>query len=164
MVLARGPAEQETSTLPAATSALGDATLIVPRDAFAQPTTVTLTLISSDGTLAGYPGAIGPIFSLSKTDALGQPATLQKPATFELNFAPADASIPAERVALAYFDTQSNPNLWIAIADSSYDSGTGVLTGSVFEFSETRLFAPVESCLAGQACPDPETCAGGACQ
>ncbi len=98
----------------------------MPRNAFAQPTVVTLTLMSSDGT--DYPGAIGPVFALSKTDALGHPVTLQKPATFELNFTPADTSIPAERVALAYFDTQSNPNLWIAIVGSSYDPGTGVLS------------------------------------
>ena len=145
---------------------LGDATLIVPRGAFAQKTNVTLTLVGDDGTLADHPGAIGPIFSLSKTDALlGVEVTLQQPATFQLRFTPADASIPAQRVALAYLDTQSNPNLWIAIIpDSSYDARTGVLTGNVFDFSGTRLFAPVESCLTGQACPDPETCGGQACQ
>jgi hypothetical protein len=65
---------------------------------------------------------------------------------------------------LAYFDIQANPNLWIAISQSSYDQTAGVLTGSVVEFSDTRLFAPVESCLTGQACPDPEACGGGACQ
>jgi hypothetical protein len=140
------------------------ATVSVPRNAFAQPTIVTLTLISADGSLGDQPGAIGPIFSLSKTDALLRPATLQKPAVFELRFAPVDTSIPAGRVALAYLDTQSNPNLWIVVSGSSYDATTGVLTGSVFEFSETRLFAPVLSCLTGQACPDPETCGGGACQ
>lgn len=140
------------------------ATLVVPRGAFAQPTIVTLTLISADGSLGDHPGAIGPIFSLSKTDALLRPATLQKPAVFELRFTPVDTSIPAGRVALAYLDTQSNPNLWIVVSGSSYDATTGVLTGSVFEFSETRLFAPVLSCLTGQACPDPETCGGGACQ
>jgi hypothetical protein len=161
-----GPGASRTEIIdsPGGQVSLGNATLVVPRNAFAQPTTVTLTLISSDGTLAGYPGAIGPIFSVSKTDALGQPVTLQKPATFELNFTPADTSIPAARVALAYWDTQSNPNLWIAIVGSSYDPGSGVVTGSVFEFAGTRLFAPVESCLTGQTCPDPEACAGGACQ
>ena len=161
-----GPGASRTGIIdsPGGQVPLGNATLVVPRNAFAQPTTVTLTLLSSDGTLAGYPGAIGPIFSLSKTDALGQPVTLQKPATFELNFTPADTSIPAARVALAYWDTQSNPNLWIAIVGSSYDPGAGVVTGSVFEFAGTRLFAPVESCLTGQTCPDPKACAGGACQ
>lgn len=159
-----GPGASRTEIIdsPGGRVSLGNATLVVPRNAFAQPTAVTLTLMSSDGT--DYPGAIGPVFALSKTDALGSPVTLQKPATFELNFTPADTSIPAARVALAYFDTQSNPNLWIAITGSSYDPGTGVLSGSVFEFSGTRLFAPVESCLTGQACPDAETCGGGACQ
>jgi hypothetical protein len=144
------------------------ATLVVPRGAFAQPTIVTLTLVtpslaSDDGGLAPPPGPIGPIFSLSKTDALGRPVTLQNPASFELAFTPADGSIPVQRVALAYLD-QSNPNLWIAISGSSYNQATGVLSGSVVEFSATRLFAPVESCLSGEACPDPETCGGQACQ
>jgi hypothetical protein len=144
------------------------ATLVVPRGAFAQPTIVTLTLVtpslvSDDGGLAPPPGPIGPIFSLSKTDALGRPVTLQNPASFELVFTPADGSIPVQRVALAYLD-QSNPNLWIAISGSSYNQATGVLSGSVVEFSATRLFAPVESCLSGEACPDPKTCGGGACQ
>jgi hypothetical protein len=164
--LAPGSSRTQIVDSPGGDVTLGNATLsatvAVPRNAFAQPTIVTLTLISEDG--GEYPGSIGPIFSLSKTDALLRPVTLQKPATFNLSFTPADASIPAQRVALAYYDTQSNPNLWIAITGSSYDSSTGVLTGSVFEFSETRLFAPVESCLTGQACSAPETCQGGACQ
>jgi hypothetical protein len=162
-----GPGSSITASIdfPGGDVSLGNATLTVPRGTFAQKTFVTLTLISDDGTLADHPGAIGPIFSLSKTDALGRDVTLQQPAIFNLNFTPTDASIPAQRVVLAYLDTQSNPNLWIAILpDSSYDARTGVLTGSVFEFSGTRLFAPVESCLTGQACPDPETCGGQACQ
>ena len=143
------------------------ATLIVPRGAFAQPTIVTLTLVAitlanDDGGLAAPPGPIGPIFSLSKTDALGRPVTLQNPASFELSFTPADGSIPPQRVALAYL--QTNPNLWIVVSGSSYNQATGVLSGSVVEFSATRLFAPVESCLSGEACPDPETCGGQACQ
>lgn len=143
------------------------ATLIVPRGALAQPTIVTLTLVAitlvnDDGGLAAPPGPIGPVFSLSKTDALGRPVTLQNLASFELAFAPADGSIPVQRVALAYL--QTNPNFWIVVSGSSYDASAGVLTGSVFEFSEPRLFAPVESCLTGQACPDPKTCGGGACQ
>ena len=143
------------------------ATLIVPRGAFAEPTIVTLTLVAltlvnDDGGLAAPPGPLGPIFSLSKTDALGRPVTLQNLASFELAFTPADGSIPVQRVALAYL--QTNPNLWIVVSGSSYDASTGVLTGSVFEFSETRLFAPVESCLTGQACSAPQTCQGGACQ
>jgi hypothetical protein len=164
------PSKTETIDSPGGSVIFGNATLVVPRDAFAQNTFVTLTLISDDGTLADHPGAIGPIFSLSKTDATsdatpGSDVTLQQPATFELRFTPADTSIPAQRVALAYLNTQSNPNLWIAIyPDSSYDAKTGVLTGSVVEFSGTRLFAPVESCPTGQACPDPETCGGQACQ
>ncbi len=167
-----GPPPSKTGTIdsPGGSVIFGNATLVVPRDAFAQNTFVTLTLISDDGTLADHPGAIGPIFSLSKTDATsdatpGSDVTLQQPATFELSFTPADTSIPAQRVALAYLNTQSNPNLWIAIyPDSSYDAKTGVLTGSVVEFDGTRLFAPVESCPTGQACPDPETCGGQACQ
>jgi hypothetical protein len=167
-----GPGPGSTATLtidsPGGAVILGNATsgatVSVPRNAFAQPTLVTLTLISADGSLGDQPGAIGPIFSLSKTDALLRPATLQKPAVFDLRFTPVDTSIPAGRVALAYLNTLSNPNLWIVVSGSSYDATTGVLTGSVFEFSETRLFAPVESCLTGQACPDPETCAADACQ
>jgi len=143
------------------------ATVVVPRGAFAQPANVTLTLVAfapvnDDAGVAGPSGPIGPIFSLSKTDALGRPVTLQSLASFGLAFTPADGSIPVQRVALAYL--QTNPNLWIVVSGSSYDASAGVLTGSVFEFSETRLFAPVESCLTGQACPDPETCGGGACQ
>ena len=143
------------------------ATVVVPRGAFAQPANVTLTLVAfapvnDDAGLAGPSGPIGPIFSLSKTDALQRSVTLQSPASFQLKFTPADTSIPVQRVVLAYL--QTNPNLWIAISPSSYDATTNVLTGSVFEFSETRLFAPVESCLTGQACPDPETCGGQACQ
>lgn len=150
---------------PGGTIQLGDATLVVLRGTFPQETFVTLTLISDDGTLADHPGAIGPIFSISKTDALGNDVTLQQPMIFNLDFTPASASIPAQRVALAYLNTQSNPNLWIPIVpDSSHDAGSGVLTGIVVDFSGTRLFAPVESCLSGEACPDPETCGGGSCQ
>ena len=145
------------------------ATVVVPRGAFAQPANVTLTFVAlapanDDGGQAGPSGPIGPIFSLSKTDALQRSVTLQSPATFELTFTPGDSSIPVQRVALAYLDTQSDPNLWIAISGSSYDAAARVLTGTVFEFSGTRLFAPVESCLTGQACLAPETCQGGACQ
>jgi hypothetical protein len=162
-----GPESSKTASIdfPGGDVILGGATLTVPRGTFAQETFVTLALISDDGTLADHPGAIGPIFSLSKTDALGRDVTLQQLATFKLNFTPTDASIPAQRVALAFLNTQSNPNLWITIIPgSSYDARTGVLTGNVFDFSGTRLFAPVESCLTGQACPDPETCGGQACQ
>jgi hypothetical protein len=163
-----GSTATQTIDSPGGDVTLGDATfsatVTVPRNAFAQPSIVTLTLISADGSLADQPGAIGPVFSLSKTDALQRPVTLQKPATFDLKFTPVDTTIPAGRVVLAYLDTQSNPNLWIAISTSSYDATTDVLTGSVFEFSEPRLFAPVASCLTGQVCPDPETCGGGACQ
>ena len=150
---------------PGGTIQLGDATLIVLRGTFPQETFVTLTLISDDGTLADHPGAIGPIFSISKTDALGNDVTLQQPMIFNLDFTPTNASIPAQRVTLAYLNTQSNPTLWIPIVpDSSHDAGAGVLTGIVVDFSGTRLFAPVESCLNGETCPDPETCGGGSCQ
>jgi hypothetical protein len=152
---------------------LGDATVsatfTVLRGTFAQQTNVTLSLVTlalpnDDAGLAAPGGAVGPVFSLSKTDAQGRDATLQTTATLALTFSLADSSIPAQRVKLAYFDTQSNPNLWIAIVTSSYNPTTRVLTGDVFEFSGTRLFAPVESCLTGQACPGVETCQGGACQ
>jgi hypothetical protein len=150
---------------------LGDATVgatfTVLRGTFAQQTNVTLSLVTlalpNDD--AGLPsGAVGPVFSLSKTDAQGRDATLQTTATLALTFSLADTSIPAQRVKLAYFDTQSDPNLWIAIVTSSYNPTTRVLTGDVFEFAGTRLFAPVESCLTGLACPGVETCQGGACQ
>jgi len=150
---------------------LGDATVgatfSVIRGTFAEQTNVTLSLVTlalpNDD--AGLPsGAVGPVFSLSKTDAQGRDATLQTTATLALTFSLADSSISAQRVKLAYFDTQSNPNLWIAIVTSSYNPTTRVLTGDVFEFAGTRLFAPVESCLTGQACPGVETCQGGACQ
>jgi hypothetical protein len=139
------------------------ATVVVPRGAFAQPANVTLTLVAfapvnDDAGTTGPSGPIGPIFSLSKT------VTLQAPASVQLTFTPADTSIPAQRVALAYLNTQTDPNLWIAILPSSYNPTAGVLTGTVVEFSGTRLFAPVESCPTGQACTAPETCQGGACQ
>jgi hypothetical protein len=150
---------------------LGDATVSakfsVPRGAFAQQTNVTLSLVSltptnDDAGLAA--GPIGPVFSLSKTDELGRDATLQNPGTLALTFSPTDSSVPVQRVKLAYFNTQSDPNLWIAVLTSSYDPATRILTGDVFEFPGTRLFAPVESCTTGQTCPDPETCGAEACQ
>jgi hypothetical protein len=147
---------------------LGDAELIVPKEAFAQPTTVTLTLVSDDGKLEGYPGPIGPIFSASKadaqpTDAQPRPVPLQHPASIKLSFRPADPSIPEDRVALAYLEPLAR--LWIIVSGSSYDATAGVVTGSVFEFLGTRLFAPVESCLlGGQICPGLQTCKAAACQ
>ncbi|MGB8299313.1 MAG: hypothetical protein WCG85_28105 [Polyangia bacterium] len=170
-----GPGASVTQPLdfPGGDVTLGDATvgatLIVPRGAFAQQTNVTLSLITlalpnDDAGLAAPGGAVGPVFSLNKTDTQGRDATLQTTATLALTFSLADTSIPAQRVKLAYFDTQSNPNLWIAIVTSSYNPTARVLTGDVFEFTGTRLFAPVESCLTGQACPRVETCQGGACQ
>jgi hypothetical protein len=152
---------------------LGDATFgatfTVTRGTFAQQTNVTLSLVTlappdDDAGLAAPSGAIGPVFSLSKTDDQGLDATLQNTATLALTFSLADSSIPTQRVKLGYFDTQSNPNLWIAISTSSYDATARVLTGEVFEFSGTRLFAPVESCLSGEACTGLQTCRGEACQ
>jgi hypothetical protein len=152
---------------------LGDATVgasfTVTRGTFAQQSNVTLSLVTlalpnDDAGLAAPSGAIGPVFSLSKTDTLGRDATLQNPATLALTFLLADSSIPAQRVKLAYFNTQSDPNLWIAVLTSSYDPATRTVTGDVYEFTGTRLFAPVESCTNGQTCPDPETCGGEACQ
>ena len=142
---------------------LGIATLYVPREAFAQKTDVTLTLISDDGKVADHPGAIGPIFSLSKaahTDAQQGSATLQIPATLTLAFTPADTSIPLQRLTLAYLSTVSNPNLWIPISNPS----PGTISGSISEFFGTVWFAPVESCPAGQSCPAPETCKSNVCQ
>ncbi|HJX64138.1 MAG TPA: hypothetical protein VJ860_09325 [Polyangia bacterium] len=152
---------------------LGDATVSaafsVTRGTFAQRTNVTLSLVTlalpnDDAGLAAPSGAIGPVFSLSKTDELGRDATLQNPATLALTFSLADSSIPAQRVKLAYFNTQSDPNLWIAVLTASYDPATRTVTGDVYEFTGTRLFAPVESCTNGQTCPDPMTCGGEACQ
>lgn len=143
---------------------LGVATFTVPRQAFAWPTNVTLTLVSEDGKLEDHRGAIGPIFSLSKTAPTDAgSATLQIPATLTFAFTP-DASIPAQRVTLAYFSTQSDPNLWIPISDPSTGPHPGTIVGTVFEFSEPRWFAPVESCATGQACPAPWACLGTACQ
>jgi hypothetical protein len=143
---------------------LGIATLDVLRLAFAWPTYVTLTLVSEDGKLEDHRGAIGPIFSLSKTATTDAGlATLQIPATLTLVFTP-NASIPPERVTLAYFSTQSDPNLWIPISDPSPNPHPGTIVGTVNEFSEPRWFAPVESCTTGQPCPAPWTCLGAACQ
>lgn len=171
--LAPGASITQVLDSPPGKFTLGDATLgatfSVTRGTFAQQTNVTLSLVAlalpnDDAGLAAPSGAIGPVFSLSKTDTQGRDATLQTTATLALTFSLADTSIPAQRVKLAYFDTQSNPNLWIAVLTSSYDPKTRVLTGDVFEFSGTRLFAPVESCLTGLACPGVQTCQGGACQ
>ena len=142
---------------------LGDASLNVPKEAFYQPTNVTLTLVSDDGKLDGYPGPIGPIYSVSKTDAQQRPVALQHAATFKLNFRPADTSIPENRVALAYLDTLAR--LWIIVSGSSYNAKTAVVTGSVFDFVGTQLLAPIVSCLiGGQTCSGGQTCKGGACQ
>jgi hypothetical protein len=148
---------------------LGDASLIVPKEAFSQPTIVTLTLVSDDGRLDGYPGPIGPIYSVSKADAQQKadaqprPVPLQHAASFTLAFRPADASIPEDRVALAYLDTLAR--LWIIVSGSSYKAATGLVTGSVFDFSGTQLLAPIVSCLiGGQTCSGGQTCLGGACQ
>ena len=145
---------------------LGDANLSVPKAAFAQPTTVTLSLKSADGKLEGYPGPIGPIYSVSGTDAQQRPVTLQHPVTVTLSFRPADASIPEGRVALAYLDTAAS--LWIVVSGSSYNAGTGVITANVnvLDFKAAPLLlAPIVSCLiGGQTCALGKTCQGGACQ
>ena len=145
---------------------LGDAKLSVPKAAFAQPTTVMLTLVSDDGKLEGYPGPIGPIYSVSGTDAQQRPVTLQHPATFTLSFRPAGASIPEGRVALSYLDTAAS--LWIIVSGSSYNAGTGVITANVnvLDFKGAPLLlAPIVSCLiGGQTCALGKTCQGGACQ
>jgi|GEM_PF-2217390 hypothetical protein len=171
--LAPGASITKSMDYPENDVTLGDATVSakfsVRRGAFAQQTNVTLSLVTlappdDDAGLAAPSGAIGPVFSLSKTDDQGLDATLQNTATLALTFSLADSSIPTQRVKLGYFDTQSNPNLWIAISTSSYDATARVLTGEVFEFSGTRLFAPVESCLSGEACTGLQTCRGEACQ
>ena len=145
---------------------LGDANLSVPKAAFAQPTTVTLTLVSDDGKLEGYPGPIGPIYSVSGTDAQQRPVTLQHPATFTLSFRPAGASIPEGRVALSYLDTAAS--LWIIVSGSSYNPGTGVITAyvNVLDFKGAPLLlAPIVSCLiGGQTCAAGQSCQGAACQ
>ena len=152
---------------PSGSIIFGDATLgatfSVQRGTFAQSTGITIGLVSlalpnDDAGLAVPAGPIGPVFSLSKD------ATLQDTATLAISFVLADASIPTDRIKLAYFYTLSDPNMWIAISRSSYDPTSRTLTGDVFEFTGTRLFAPVESCATGQACPGIETCGGEACQ
>jgi hypothetical protein len=149
---------------------LGIATFSVDRETFSQETLVTLTLVSEDGKGADHPGAIGPIYSLSKTaktDAQEGSATLRKLATLIFAFTPADPSIPAERLTLAYLSTDSNPTLWIPISKpppTNPPLPPGDLAGSVSEFPQGRWFAPVESCTAGQTCPDPLTCKSFACQ
>jgi hypothetical protein len=143
---------------------LGNARLRFPLDSFASPAIVTLTLVSDDGKIEGFPGPIGPIYSVSKTDLQQNPITLQHAATFALSFRPADASIPEGRVALASLVTASR--LWIVVSGSSYNTGTGVVTASVFDFPDAQvLLAPVVSCLiSGQPCAAGQTCQGGACQ
>jgi hypothetical protein len=140
---------------------LGDAALDVPKGAFPSgaPNAVTLTLESTDGSLPGYAGAIGPIYSITKATAQWNAVTLR------IRFTPSP-SIPLNRVALAYQDTLAR--IWIYIPRSSYDTATGTVSGTVTDFSGTRLFAPVESCdetlEAGTACPGTLKCQGGACQ
>ena len=143
---------------------LGNARLRFPLDSFASPAIVTLTLVSDDGKIEGFPGPIGPIYSVSKTDLQQSPITLQHAATFTLSFRPADTSIPEGRVALASLVTASR--LWIVVSGSSYNAGTGVVTASVFDFPDAQvLLAPVVSCLiSGQPCAAGQTCQGGACQ
>jgi hypothetical protein len=138
---------------------LGDAILDVPKGAFptGAPNVVALTLESNDGTLPGYAGAIGPIYSITKTTAQWNSVTLR--IRFTLN-----PSIPLDRVALAYQDTLAH--LWI-LMNASYDAAAGMVSGTVVDFSGTRLFAPVESCIESQdagTCPGPFKCQGGACQ
>jgi hypothetical protein len=143
---------------------LGNASLKFPLDSFSSPAIVTLTLVSEDGKFEGFPGPIGPIYSVSKTDLQQSQITLQHAATFTLSFRPADASIPEGRVALASLVTASR--LWIVVSGSSYNAGTGVVTASVFDFPEAQvLLAPVVSCLiSGQTCAAGQTCQGGTCQ
>jgi len=136
---------------------LGDATLTLPKGAFADSPSAIVTL-ALEGTVAtwGYPGPVGPIFSITKNAILAIPATLS------IHFKP-DSSIPTARVELAYLDTLAAPNLWIPF-NSSYDTATGTVTGTVVDFSGTRVFAPVESCSAILTCSGTLTCQGGACQ
>jgi hypothetical protein len=111
--------------------------------------------VSADGTLPGYRGAVGPVFSISKT------AVFQRPARFELKLAP-DSSIPVSRLALAYIDPQAR--LWIILADSSYDPDTEVLSALINEFSSPWTIAPVLRCNSLAECGSATTCQGGVCQ
>jgi hypothetical protein len=136
---------------------LGPATLEI-RNAFRQTTSVTLTLESFGGSQLIYSGAIGPVFSIAKGAPLGVPAILR------IRFVP-PASIPQGRVALAYQDPMTSAHLWIHIAGSSYNPATGEVSGSVVDFSGTRIFAPIEFCSDAQpTCPAGLGCQGGACQ
>ena len=136
---------------------LGAATLEI-RNAFSQTTSVTLTWESYGGSQLIYSGAIGPVFSIAKGAPLGVPALLR------IHFVP-PASIPVDRVALAYQDPMTSAHLWIFISRSSYDPASGEVSGSVVDFSGTRVYAPVELCSDAQpSCPAGLGCQGGACQ
>jgi hypothetical protein len=133
----------------------GDGRLVIPKDVLASEDLITLTQVSADGTLPGYRGAVGPVFSISKT------AVFQRPARFELKLAP-DSSIPVSRLALAYIDPQAR--LWIILADSSYDSSAEVISAVVNEFSSPWTIAPVLRCNSPAECDSTTACQGGVCQ
>ncbi len=133
----------------------GDGRLVIPKDVLATADAITVTQLSADGTLPGYRGAVGPVFSISKS------AVFQRPASFELRLTP-DPSIPVSRLALAYIDP--NARLWLILSGSSYDANTGVISGVVNEFSSPWIVGPVLRCNAPGECGTTAECQGGVCQ
>jgi|GEM_PF-6552130 len=135
--------------------ALGDGRLVIPKDVLANPDQITLTQLSADGSLPGYGGALGPVFSITKREVF------QRPARFELKIT-LDPTIPVARLTLAYIDP--NAHLWLIIPDSTYDSSTGILSAVVNEFSGTWIVGPLLRCNAPGECGSPTACQGGVCQ
>ncbi len=133
----------------------GDARLIIPKDVLAGADEITLAQVSADGTLPGYGGAVGPVFSITKS------AVFQRQARFELKLAP-DPSLPASRLALAYIDPKAH--LWLILSDTAYDASTGVLSTAVNEFASPWIVGPVLRCNAPGECSSGTTCQGGVCQ
>jgi hypothetical protein len=133
----------------------GDARLIIPKDVLASADDITLAQVSADGTLPGYRGAVGPVFTISKS------AVFQRQARFELKLTP-DPSMPVSRLALAYIDPKAH--LWLILSDSSYDASTGLLSAVVNEFSSPWTVGPVLRCNSLAECGSGTTCQGGVCQ
>jgi hypothetical protein len=151
----------------------GEATLTIPKGSFPQGGAypVTLSLVSSDEMLPGYGGPIGGIYSISTE------ATLWSSAILKIHVTP-DASISPQRVGMAYVDEEAKAWILIVNPDTTYDSNTGDVTGTVTYFHGKRYFAPVEICARdgqdGGVChpnlscktqPCPElSCKAQACQ
>lgn len=149
----------------------GDATLTIPKESVPTggPYRVTLSLVSTDGTLTltngdgtkqRYGGTIGPIYSISAEFSLRGTATLR------IRVVP-DASISPQRMGLAYVNTDSK--IWVVAPESAFDASTNEVIGAVTNPSGKYYFAPVETCTRegqdGGACHlGSLKCKGEACQ